>query len=283
MTRLAPPLAAELAKRGAAAWPAVVVEPSSFVALIAEIVDGEPDPAQAASELHVEDLYLAHGCTSANKAAHRAFVSRAAHRAFVSRFLSQVPAQLANVTRSAAIVAEVQQELAKKLLVASDGEPPRIASYRGRGPLLAWLRVSALRTARSILRKKSEQKTEGDDALDRLPAREQDAELALLRRKYAAVFSAAFEATLKTLDRDARNILRLHYVDGASLDAVAKSYGISRATAARWIADAKKKIVDEVERRMGKELGSNEIGTKALLSLVQSQVDVSIRRHLSEK
>jgi RNA polymerase sigma-70 factor (ECF subfamily) len=117
------------------------------------------------------------------------------------------------------------------------------------------------------------------EAIDRAPATTLDPELALIKRRYAAAFAAAFRATLAGLERDARNVLRLHHVDGLSIEEVAASYGVSRATAARWLARARAQIVEEVRGRLEERLGGSVPSPNALLSLIQSQLDLSIQKH----
>jgi len=99
---------------------------------------GVPD-----AELHAGDLYLAcaclHGVPDALAALERE------HFARIREFA-------ASVDSSPEFVKELSQRLRAKLLVADGTDPPRIASYSGRGSLGGWIRVAAVRLARDIAR-----------------------------------------------------------------------------------------------------------------------------------
>jgi RNA polymerase sigma-70 factor (ECF subfamily) len=238
------------------AWPTLRVDGAAFLAHVGEL----------ANQAHVEDLYLAYAC---------AIGLPEAHKIFAENYLVLVPRQVAQVNPATSFGAEVQQDLAEKLLV---GPSPRIGMYRAEGPLGAWVRIAAIRTARSMVRKKTEDAR--TDEIEEIRSPSLDPELDLMKRVSSAVFSEAFRATLATLDVDARNVLRLHYVDGLSVEEVARSYRVSRATANRMLKDARETIVNEVKRRLSERTGTSITNPGALLSLVQSQLDVSIRRHL---
>jgi hypothetical protein len=61
-------------------------------------------------------------------------------------------------------------EVGPGLLVGSDGEPPRIGEYAGRGALQGWLRISAVRVALRLSRKRvvDGQVAEGGGGMDAL-------------------------------------------------------------------------------------------------------------------
>ena len=46
----------------------------------------------------------------------------------------------------------MRQRLRERLFVGSDGEPARLASYSGRGPLGTWVRIAAIRLALNLRR-----------------------------------------------------------------------------------------------------------------------------------
>ena len=61
------------------------------------------------------------------------------------------------VDPSPAAIDEVMQALFEKLLVPRDGEPARLTSYAGRGPLAGWVGVAAQRMALGLRRGESAQ------------------------------------------------------------------------------------------------------------------------------
>src|SRR5262249_43981524 len=92
------------------------------------------------AELHTDDLYLACACARAIPAA---------LGAFERHFLSEIVATIARVNRAPDFRQEVLQQLRERVVA---GAQPKIASYSGKGPLIAWLRVAATRTALNLHR-----------------------------------------------------------------------------------------------------------------------------------
>lgn len=256
----------EAARSAAAAFPGVKLAPEVFVAHVRERLEGgKPDG------LHLEDLYLACACLHRDKAA---------WRALDKLHLSRIRDFVARVDSSPAFADEVRQRLSEKLLHDDDGGAGKLSLYTGKGPLGGWIRVAAVREAQNMRRGAKHAVDPSDVAL---ASPEADPEVQLLKRKYAREFKEAFTTVLASISQDERNVLRLHYLDGLTIEEVGKAYNVSRATAARWLADAKSKIVGEVQTalqtKLGKQGGARGPTAESLLALVHSQLDLSLRKH----
>src|SRR5438046_10681653 len=106
------PVWTTLVDRGLAAWPNINIAAETFGK------DGtdrlEPgEGATEAADLHVEDLYLACGCTLGLKEA---------VRALDERFLSQVGTFLSRIDRSSTFIDDVRQKLREKLLLPHESD-----------------------------------------------------------------------------------------------------------------------------------------------------------------
>ena len=209
---------------------------------------------------HVEDLRFARACVAGDEAALRLLEGVLA---------SKLPRWIARVGTSDALVAETRQRVWIALVVANDGRAPGLTNYRGRGPLEAWLRVTALRTALAVARE-----TRNDLPVpDELQAATLDPELALLKQKYGAALNAAFSDALAGLAMDQRNVLRLHYLDGLTIEQVATATRVSRATAARRLADARAAVASLTVRKLKERLDIDTKEADSLLDFVKSQID----------
>jgi RNA polymerase sigma-70 factor (ECF subfamily) len=184
------------------AWPALGISDETFLRHAAScVVPSEAGLEAALADLRAADLYLACGCLHGDPAA---------FAAFEAGFLLPLRAPGA-LGRSAAPAADdVLQELRARLFVARGAVPPRIATYRGRGPLGAWVRVAAARVAIDLARAAPEPAARAEEAGLRAPA--DDPELQLLKRRYRPELEAAFRATLAALPARDANVLRLHYI-----------------------------------------------------------------------
>jgi RNA polymerase sigma-70 factor, ECF subfamily len=250
------------------AWPDVHVDLTAFATHLSRSVP----PGKTLENIHVEDTYLAFACLGGDARA---------LSAFEREVLVHVPRHIRRISRSPAFIDEVCQLLREKLLA---GPSPKLAEYQGRGPLGGFVRVAAIRVALN------EQRRE-----DRLAAHEEvaeslevdgtapDPELDFLKSRYAPAVKRAFENTLRALSVDQRNVLRLHYLDRLTIDQIAAAYDVGRSSAARWIAEARKRVLDEVRRQLreAEALRSSEV--ESILALVQSQLELSLRFLLTKR
>jgi RNA polymerase sigma-70 factor (ECF subfamily) len=247
--------------RAALAWPTIDVDAVQFGRYVAERVSPTRVEAQL-EQVEAGDLYLAFAC---GLGLPRALAS------FDEYALKHVPRFVARVTRSAEVVDDVRQRLRELLFVV--GSPPKIFEYAGRGPLGGWVRVAAIRLAMNATRDEERASDRGRT----LAVDERDAELDLLKARYAPEVQLAFEATLRALTTDQRNVLRMHYVDGLTMDEIGAAYDASRSTAARWIADARQMILDDTRRRLREAFAGTDSEIESLIRLVQSQLEMSLQ------
>lgn len=275
----------ELVARGRAAWPALAL-PSAILRehllakLSAHASDGAAgsdgsDGGDGAASLHAEDLTLACACAAGLDAA---------LAAFEERYLAQVKLFLGRMKPTPALVDEVKQALRVRLLVAPPGDVPRIAEYAGRGSLTSWVRVAAIRLALDLLKDSAERATPLDDDHEPILAhlRSDDPELDVIKERYRDEVNAALRDAFATLSPTQRNLLRLSYRDGRSIDELGALFSAHRATVARWIAQAREAILDDARRRLEARLRLTPTELQSLIRLVRSQLHLSVSRLLAD-
>jgi RNA polymerase sigma-70 factor, ECF subfamily len=245
----------DLSERGRAAWPDIEVSDAQLAAHLSRL-DLPPEPHP--------DLYLACACAAGVPAA---------LATFDERVLAQVGSFVARIDASPGFANEVRQTLRERLLVARPDAPPRIADYSGRGPLGAWVRVAALRAAIDLRRDQHR-----GAWLSAAPtiARELSPDLQLVRARYQADYEEALRVALAALDAKERNLLRMHVVDGLTIDRIGLVYHVHRATAARWVQAVRQKLLETIYRRLGQRLALSPAELDSLTALVQSQLQVSL-------
>ena len=198
-------------------------------------------------------------------------------RVFDSQLLSELPRWLSRLRLSGDVVEEVRQHLRAKLLV---GPPPKVAQYRANGPLAAWVRMVAVRTALDMCEADGAiagpLRTGEEPLLDAL-----DQEQRLIRSKYAGLFEAALRNAIQQLSKRDRNLLRFHYIARMTFEAIARSYHVNRSTAVRWLAAIRDDLDSAVRIRLFDEFGISPTEIRSLWQAVRSDVDVSISRLLA--
>jgi RNA polymerase sigma-70 factor (ECF subfamily) len=256
----------ELIDRARAVWPELELDEAGFAAHVAAVAGDTP-----IAELHAGDLWLAYGCARGEAGA---------IAAFDREVLSQTAMLLGRMQPTPELVDEVRQQLRTKLLVAAPGARPRIAEYAGRGPLAAWVRVAAVRTALDLLRAQGV-RAGGDVEPDDLARDGGDSpELDYVKERYRPQFKAAFQAALRGLDAEQRNLLRLHVVEGLNSDEIGALFRVHRSTVARRIAAARQQVLAEARKRLRAELGLSAGEFDSLAGVVRSQLDLSVRKIL---
>jgi len=262
----------EIAREGALAWPGLALDPTVFIAFVAERVPKGSEPLSALASLHTNDLFLACACAER--------VAGAVAR-FEVHFASGIDAFTRRVRGSSSFTDDIKQILSDKLFVSADGQPPKIASYSGRGALASWVGVSAQRIALRLTQNQ-ERMPSSDPLGDALPSGA-NPEMDYLKARYLREFRAVFQATIAELTRRERVILRLHFVNGLSQDRIAKLYGVNQSQVSRWITNAREAISHQAELELQKRLNVGVSEIRSIAELIRSQFDLSLARCLGDE
>jgi RNA polymerase sigma-70 factor (ECF subfamily) len=246
---------------GRQAWPTAELTFDTFLAHAERVVGQRPEPGT-----HTQELFLACACAAGD---------RVALSLLEEKYLIPARGSLLRIDSRPDFIDDVMQELRTKLLV---GARPRIGDYAGRGPLLAWIRVSATRTAIDLRRSaKPNPGLEGTD-VDGLPMADLGAEVQLLRQAYREAFKEALGAALQALSPRDRNLLRRHLVDQQTLDEIAAPYGVHPATIARRLAALREQIAESIRLQLA--TGHREAGgsssLESLAYAIRSEVHLSL-------
>lgn len=252
---------------------AAALTDEDFVRHLARHVPADERAVATLRALNAPDLFLACACLVR---------APGAIEEFERRFLDALPALLASLQPSPAFVDEVRQTLSEKLLVGSREGGPGLASYSGRGALMAWFKVGAVRIALRMKKRAGERPHEGESAAERAVVR-LDPELEFIKQRYRGDFTRAFEESVAALSPEQRNLLRLHFVDGLNIDKLGELLHLHRATVARRIATAREVIAEGTRQRLRDRLGLETAEFESLIALVRSRLEVSLGAALREE
>jgi RNA polymerase sigma-70 factor, ECF subfamily len=262
-------LEAALAK-ARAAWPAVEVDPRAWVRALAEQAPRPVAPARPLGDLEVPDLYVAFAAGAGDRAAVAA----------CDALLVREAGYAAEATRLQALRDEAVQIVRTIVFVPRPERPPAIHDYAGRGRLHGWLRVLVARELVRLAKAQSRAIELEDYMLDEAATVDADPALEELKARYREHLATAFREALKKLSARDRTLLRYQVTDGLTIDDIGELYRVHRATAARWLAAIRDGIVERTRSRLAAELGVDTAEAASIVRLVQSQLDVSVIRHL---
>ena len=243
---------------GRSAWPRIAIAPESFVEHLATHVKS----ADALDTIHASDLYLACGVSQRDRAA-------LAH--FEEQLMARVGDYILRVRVDREVVDEVKQKLRENLIMGG-----KIAEYSGKGALGGWLRVAAVRTALNHLRGAGP----ATDAIGEEMSLGADPELAYVKHHAQDLFTDAFKRVLAGLDANERTILRLHYIEGLTMDQLARLYRTPRSTIARRVAEARQQILAATEALLRDERRLTASAVASVIRQARSQLEVTITRLL---
>jgi RNA polymerase sigma-70 factor (ECF subfamily) len=255
----------ELFEAARAAQPSLSIDEAGFLAFLEERPERLDAPAERAGELG-----LVFACVRGDATA---------LRILDDEYLARLPARLPR--RLKGDDAEILQLLRVRLLLPDGAGRVKIAEFTGRGALARWLRVAAARVALNAERKTWREIGGDVDETSALANRAAgDLEIDHLKRRYHAEFRAAFSQALDSLDARSRNILKQHYLDGLTMEAVGAIYGVHRVTVVRWIARAREDLAKETRTQLTSRLRVEAGELESILRLIDSQFEVSFRAFL---
>src|SRR5689334_11832139 len=156
--------------------------------------------------------------------------------------------------------------------------PALIATYSGRGPLGAWVRVVAVRAALTMIRDarigaRAGQRAASEALGAQMPV---DPELNFLKGRYKEDFAAAFQGALLAIADRQRALLRLHVVAGLTLEKIGAIYEVDRSTVSRWLAQAREALLEETERGLRARLGIAPAEFQSMARLLTSQLEIDL-------
>jgi RNA polymerase sigma-70 factor (ECF subfamily) len=238
-------------------------------------------PLEAFAE-HVQRLSLDEACLAAHGPdLFLVVASLRADRRAISHldreYLREAARAVARIDRAPSFVDDVLQQVRLRLLT---GAPPQLASYRAVGRLLDWVRVAAVRTALNSKRADHRIVLTEDIPLAELLAGG-DADEEALRSRYLGPLQAALEEAFRRLAPRERNLLRMHFLDGMSLDALATMHGVHRATIARWLVSVRRSLVQQARGMLGEGAELSTRSVRSLYRLLAQDLHLSVSRLLA--
>jgi RNA polymerase sigma-70 factor (ECF subfamily) len=254
---------------GPSAWPGVAVDPGAWVRALAGLAPKPLDPARPLGALAAVDHYLAFACGAGDPAALAACDALLVREATIAADAARL---------SATIRDEAVQIVRTQLFVARAERPAAIHDYAGRGPLRGWLRVTVSRELVRVA--KAQQRSVSLEEHLLADSHLEDPLLAELKVRGRQELADGFRASLAELAPRDRTLLRYQLVDGLTIDDIGAIYRVHRATAARWLARIRDELVEKTRARVAAALGVDTDEAASIVRLVQSQLDVSVIRHL---
>jgi RNA polymerase sigma-70 factor (ECF subfamily) len=189
-------------------------------------------------------------------------------RALVEREVKQA---VRNQRGAEVLADEVSQQLFSRLLVGEGVRGPKLLEYSGRGPIGAWLRASALGIALNARRGEKP-----SEPLDDLAIVSNDPEVEYMRNLCKAEFNRAFTDAMATLATRERNLVRLRFLDGLTLEELASYFRVHRATVVRWLAEVTDRLYAATRIGLSERLSIDTSEVDSVVRAARSRIDLSL-------
>lgn len=259
-------IAADLATRLAhaqTAWPTLHASADEFAAALAALA---PLHQLTVDSVDAAEAFLWAAWQHSPDAAIAAFT--ASHRSLVASIATRF-----GLTGSDA--ADILSQLVQRLFVSDADEPAKFTQYVGRGQLGGLVRVAATRLALTLVGSKGRQTSE---VPSNTPDQHRSTADKFAKAELQALLKQALEESATALTERQRAILRMHYVKQASIDDIAAVYRVHRATAARWLLDARSSMVENARETFLLRAALDEADLIEVASLVESQLSMTWSR-----
>jgi RNA polymerase sigma-70 factor (ECF subfamily) len=253
---------------GREAWPNLPLDDRTFVTHVGDRVHRGALPPLA----YAADLWLACACRCGVPTASAEFDR--IYRPVVARAVAKIARSDADDTTQQVLVA---------MLAGREDQPPRLTEYGGRASLRTWLSTVSARTALKRARRSDAKAHDSVSALADVATRGEP-ELRIARERYASDLQEALRTALASLEARQRVLLRMHHVDHWPLERVGEMYRVSRATAGRWLAEARVALFAATKERLRRRHRLTDTEVESLLRELQSGLlEVSMIRLLDEE
>jgi RNA polymerase sigma-70 factor, ECF subfamily len=237
------------------AWPGIRVDEAEIVRFVADKLED-----RAATGPRVADLYIAYACIRGDSAA---------IAAFEERYFAEVRLAAARFADLPITFEDLRQRLRERFFL---GDPPGLAGYSGQGDLRGWVRASALNMLINVVTRETRERPKEGAFFDAILDGQADAEAAYLKLACRADFQAALVAAFAKQEARDKSLLRYAFADGLGVDEVGAIFRVHRATAARWIAKARDRLVKDTREELMARLGVAEHDAESIVRAALSGV-----------
>ena len=260
----------QLLKAGRARWLQLQISEEEFVYFLAlQLPAGSIEPAELRL-LRGDELYLLRALGLGHSAA---------LLVFETEYMPEVRRTLLRIGSSEAQIADIIQTLYDRLLERQNTEQGSAVNrqgYAGRGELKGWLCTCAVRLAWRLLKRGRQEAELWQAPTVLLPDQGKSPDQTLLTGELKELFETAFREAVAALTSRERNLLRYHFLSGLSIDQVGVIYRVHRATAARWLVQAREQLAIHTRKRFLAAAPAHASSFTEILELVRSQLSLNL-------
>jgi RNA polymerase sigma-70 factor (ECF subfamily) len=245
------------------AWPGIAMSDDDFAgSIVARLAAG----TVALHEGRIPELFLAWACTCGDTAA-------IAH--FEREYFSDVDAAYRRFDAMPMTLDDARQRVRERLFL---DRPPALVGYAGTGGLRAWTRATVLYMMINASTREARERPTDTAFFEAVAHSGLDAEAAYLKEACRSEFEDAFAAAMARMTTREKLLLRYAFADAMTVDQIGPVFRVHRATAARWIARARERLVAETRAELRARLRIGDDDAASIVRAALSRMGVSLLR-----
>lgn len=198
---------------------------------------------------------------------------------FEERFGTVIERVRRRFGRRAPTYDELLADVNQRLFAPLDGSKPRILGFSGQSSLAGWLKVVATRIILNRLEAARPEDPMDDHLLDGLGLVQSSSEHLLQREEARMHFKAAFACAVEALSARDRQMLRLAFVDGLTIDDLGELYAVHRTTAFRWLQRASERLSSGLRSILRESLKMSDAEYDRWCESLRSGLELSLKRY----
>lgn len=247
-------------------WPGIDPPEDLVAAFVARQLPARATNATV-DALALVDVVLAVACLASDRHATAAFIAEMGREVDYVRGRAGV--------RDVS-VEDVRQRVFERLLVSRPDGPPRLAGYRGDGPLRRWVSMAASRVVVDLQRKAASAGAAAATSASLPEVVAAMPEVAVLRRSLLPAFRRALRSVLSELEPIERTLLRLRYAQGVSVTDLASMHGTHRVTMSRRLTELRRLVGERVQACVAQAQTIAPAELAEVVPHLRSQLDLSL-------
>jgi len=245
-------------------WPAVAVAD--------DVVSSHVEQkwrAAAFSRLRFSELFIACACAQKDPAA---------IAVFEGSYFPEIDAIVSRFSSLPVTVDDVRQRIRESVYLR---DPPALLGYDGRGSLRHWLRATVLHAVLNIASRENRENPTDAEFFEAIVDSSAAADDVYLKIACKKEFRDAFLRALEHLSHRERALLQYAFADGMNVDRIGAIFRVHRATAARWIANARQHLVDRTHAELATRLALAPNEVSSIVRAALSGIGTTLLRRIS--
>jgi len=103
-----------------------------------------------------------------------------------------------------------------------------------------------------------------------------------MKKFYSPRLTRALKDIFTALTPREKTLLRMYVIDQSGIDPIGRTFGVHRATAARWLTAIRQQVFDDLRERAASDWGASTSDLRDLMAVLGGDIDLGLTSLLGE-